>query len=60
MHEDGTVVLYPMRAENRRLERRSDIEQILISEGFAFKEVYDLSAAEDGQRLFEGTELHHI
>ena len=55
MHEDGTVVLYPMKAENRRLERRSDIEQILTSEGFAFKEVYDLSAAEDGQRYLEGT-----
>ena len=55
MHEDGTVVLYPMKAENRRLERRSDIEQILTSEKFAFKEVYDLSAAEDGQRYLEGT-----
>ena len=55
MHEDGTIVLYPMKAENRRLERRSDIEQILTSEGFAFKEVYDLSAAEDGQRYLEGT-----
>ena len=55
MHEDGTVVLYPMKAENRRLERRSDIEQILTSEGFAFKEVYDLSAAEDEQSYLEGT-----
>ena len=24
-HQDGTVILYPMFAENRRLERRSDI-----------------------------------
>lgn len=55
MHEDGTVVLYPMKAENRRLERRSDIEQILTNEGFAFQEVYDLSSAEDEQRYLEGT-----
>ena len=55
MHEDGTVVLYPMKAENRRLERRSDIEQILTNEGFAFQEVYDLSVAEDDQRYLEGT-----
>ena len=55
MHENGTVVLYPMKAQNRRLERRSDIEQILIDQGFAFQEVYDLSAAEDEGRYLEGT-----
>ncbi len=55
MHENGTVVLYPMKAENRRLERRSDIEQILIDQGFAFQEIYDLSAAEDEGRYLEGT-----
>ena len=55
MHEDGTVVLYPMKAENRRFERRSDIGQILQDEGFTIKEVYDISHAEDQQRFLEGT-----
>src|SRR3712207_3490630 len=29
LHRDGTVVLYPMQAPNRRLERRQDIAGIL-------------------------------
>ena len=29
-HADGTVVLYPMEAENRRTERRLDIVETLV------------------------------
>ena len=37
-HNDGTVVLYPMEAENRRLERRIDIIDALRGEyGFNVK-----------------------
>jgi len=31
-HTDGTVILYPMKAKNRRLERRPDIIEKLESE----------------------------
>ena len=31
-HEDGTVVIYSMFAENRRLERREDVLELLDSE----------------------------
>ena len=47
MHEDGCVVLYPMKAENRRLERRSDIEEVLTKAGFVIGEVLDISDAEE-------------
>jgi hypothetical protein len=42
-HENGDVVLYPMFAENRRLERREDILDILEEEGFEINEIMDLS-----------------
>lgn len=53
-HEDGTVILYPMMAPNRRLERRSDILEILSSK-YAVHAVHDLSAHEIDDRFLEGT-----
>jgi hypothetical protein len=53
-HEDGTVVLYPMMAENRRAERRSDIIEQLKRD-FSISRVIDLSAEEAGGRCLEGT-----
>ena len=55
MHEDGCVVLYPMKAENRRLERRSDIEEVLTKAGFVIGEVLDISDAEEQSTFLEGT-----
>ena len=55
MHEDGCVVLYPMKAENRRLERRSDIEEVLTKAGFVIGEVLDVSDAEEQGAFLEGT-----
>lgn len=52
-HENGTVVLYPMLAENRRLERRKDIIQMLNKKYEVTKEI-DLSPQEEG-RILEGT-----
>ena len=43
MHQDGTVVLYPMCAVNRRWERRNDILETL-QEKFEVKEIIDFSA----------------
>jgi hypothetical protein len=55
MHEDGCVVLYPMKAENRRLERRADIEEVLTKAGFVIGEVLDISDAEEQGTFLEGT-----
>ena len=55
-HGDGRVVLYPMEAENRRTERRPDIVERLDSEnGFAVKEIIDLSGHEQAGHYLEGT-----
>ncbi len=55
-HADGTVVLYPMEAPNRRTERRPDILDVLHDEhGFRVGEVIDLSSHEDSGHYLEGT-----
>jgi len=55
-HADGTVVLYPMLAVNRRTERRQDIIDKLVSEhGFQVSEVIDLTGHEADQHFLEGT-----
>ena len=55
-HADGTVVLYPMEAENRRTERRQDILERLDNElGFDIHQVIDLSHRESQQQYLEGT-----
>ena len=55
-HENGDVVLYPMFAENRRLERREDIMDILEAKGFIISdEIMDYSSAEDDGFFLEGT-----
>lgn len=54
-HEDGTVVLYPMFAENRRLERRNDILKVLRKDGFMISAVKDYSIFESENKFLEGT-----
>lgn len=54
-HEDGTVAFYPMFAENRRLERREDILDILEENGFLIENVVDYSSAEKEEIFLEGT-----
>ena len=55
-HADGTVVLYPMLAENRRLERRLDlIEALSVRHGFHAARVIDLTRHEHTGRYLEGT-----
>ena len=55
MHSDGTVVLYPMKAENRRLERREEIFQILNKWGFTTDALIDLTGLEEEGVFLEGT-----
>ena len=54
MHSDGTLVLYPMCAVNRRWERRNDILEMLQKD-FKVKEIVDLSASENEGKFLEGT-----
>jgi hypothetical protein len=55
-HDDGTVVLYPMQAPNRRLERRADvIQQVLTQGGFLATRTVDLTHHEAQRRFLEGT-----
>lgn len=53
-HDDGTVILYPMQAENRRLERREDIIDML-QEKFFINNIIDLSYFEQEGKFLEGT-----
>jgi hypothetical protein len=55
-HADGTLVLYPMHAPNRRLERRAEVvEQVKAELGFRVARVIDLTAHEREGRCLEGT-----
>jgi hypothetical protein len=54
-HENGDVVLYPMFAENRRLERREDVLDRLEAEGFIINEIMDYTSAEEDAIFLEGT-----
>ncbi|MEW4923044.1 citrulline utilization hydrolase CtlX [Algibacter sp. 2305UL17-15] len=54
-HENGDVGLYPMFAENRRLERREDILEILEEKGFVINNIVDYTSAEEENIFLEGT-----
>ena len=56
LHHDGTVVLYPMLAPSRRLERRMELLALLEQRGgFAVTRLLDLSHHELSGRFLEGT-----
>jgi hypothetical protein len=54
-HSEGVVGLYPMFAENRRLERRDDILNELEKSGFLIENVVDYTSAEEEGLYLEGT-----
>ena len=54
-HENGTVGLYPMFAENRRHERREDILEELEKQGFVIENIVDYTSAEEEHVFLEGT-----
>ncbi|MEO7212458.1 arginine deiminase-related protein [Mucilaginibacter sp.] len=54
VHDTGDVILYPMQAENRRLERREDIISHL-EENFKATHLVDLSRFETKNQFLEGT-----
>ena len=54
-HENGDVGLFPMYADNRRLERRPEVLEFLESEGFTISNIVDYSSAESENKFLEGT-----
>lgn len=54
-HENGDVALYPMFAENRRLERREDVFETLEDLGFTIQNIIDYTSAEEEEVYLEGT-----
>ncbi len=54
-HANGDVALYPMFAENRRLERREDVLELLEDQNFKIDRVIDLTDAEKEHVFLEGT-----
>jgi hypothetical protein len=54
-HENGDIALFPMFAENRRLERREDILDILEEKGFVIENIMDYTSAEEDDFFLEGT-----
>ncbi len=54
-HEDGTVVLYPMYAPNRRAERRLDVLDALADRGFSVSKIVDYTDSESEEKFLEGT-----
>jgi hypothetical protein len=56
LHADGTAVLYPLLAENRRRERRRDILAALAeAHGYRIVRVVDLTRLEARRQYLEGT-----
>ncbi|WP_081413593.1 citrulline utilization hydrolase CtlX [Eisenibacter elegans] len=53
-HEDGTVILYPMYAPNRRLERRMDIIE-RFKERYEVSRIIDMSHYETQGKFLEST-----
>ena len=54
-HANGTIGLYPMFAENRRLERKESVLEAVEAQGFVVKNVVDYTAAEADNLFLEGT-----
>jgi hypothetical protein len=55
-HADGTVVLYPMQAENRRAERRAAVvDEVVRDTGFIVRRTLDFTRHESAGHFLEGT-----
>ncbi|MBT8259242.1 MAG: amidinotransferase [Bacteroidia bacterium] len=54
-HENGVVGLFPMFAENMRLERREDVILELEHQGYIIEQIVDYTSAEEENLFLEGT-----
>jgi hypothetical protein len=56
LHADGTAVLYPLLAANRRRERRRDVLRALVDAcGYRIDRIVDLTSLETLEQYLEGT-----
>ncbi|PWT98784.1 MAG: amidinotransferase [Bacteroidetes bacterium] len=53
-HEDGSIFLYPMYADNRRLERKDSVLES-VEKKFEIRKTVDLSGFEKENQFLEGT-----
>lgn len=53
--KDNRVAMYPMYATNRRAERRVDVVEKVIGQGFNISQMVDYSVYESENRFLEGT-----
>jgi hypothetical protein len=53
-HEDGKIILYPLMAENRRAEKRTDIVE-QMKKKYLVTDIIDLSYFEKQNKFLEGT-----
>ncbi|MDA8591809.1 arginine deiminase-related protein [Flavobacteriaceae bacterium] len=54
-HQNGTVALYPMFAENRRFERKESVVEAIEEKGFSIEHIVDYTGAEQENLFLEGT-----
>lgn len=54
-HAGGFIAIYPMFAKNRRQERRVEIIDTVVKQGFNIKDIFDFSAVEQEEKFLEGT-----
>tara|TARA_Y100000385_G_scaffold287445_1_gene351718 strand:- start:2067 stop:2957 length:891 start_codon:yes stop_codon:yes gene_type:complete len=54
-HQNGTVALYPMFAENRRFERKESVVEAIEEKGFSIEHIVDYTVAEQENLFLEGT-----
>ena len=55
-HDNGSIILYPMQAPNRRLERRTDqVLSLLNQNGIHYDQIIDLTYFERQSIFLEGT-----
>lgn len=54
-NENGDIILYGMYAQNRRLERRSDLNEILEKNNLYVHNIFDFTNGEEENIVLEGT-----
>ncbi len=54
-HQNGSIALYPMFANNRRLERKESVVKSIENHGFSIASVQDYTVAEAASVFLEGT-----
>ena len=52
LHEDGTVIIYPMFSKNRRKEKRKDLTEKLKNKGYNISKIIDLSSYEKKKQSY--------